>query len=514
MSGQGPLRIGIVGGGTAGSLIAGHLAGSTPVRDWSIRLFEEGPDDVHPLSRRLADQPRLLQSEALRRMPERRPEGGGATLLSGRLIGGGWAVNHGVMMMPTEADLRGLADVGGREWSPEHLRELAHRITTDLDHPDGPGGAAGTGPVPLARPLVDRTVVSPATAAFLEACEARGISWTSDVNRDASLVSVSSYAYSSDRGDRVSSATAILGPARGLANLRISAESQVRRLIASGSRIVALEVVAGGTSERVEVDRVVLCAGVFHTPQILLRSGIGPADHLRASGIEQVLELPGVGAGFRDHAKYELEFDLTPCDEDRPTDGSEPWATDPFGDRNKIHLRLRSSFATEDPDLDLQLRPDTERGVMILTVRILEQRAFGTVRLDPDDRDGLPVIDSGMVRDPKDVSVLVEGVLRGIELLQDPLLGGRYRLPEAAPHSEEAWREAVARGYGSYNHGVGTCRMGTDESAVVDQELRVHGLDNLFIADGSVLPVLPHVTTNYPVAIVAQWAAEHFLRTW
>jgi choline dehydrogenase len=262
------------------------------------------------------------------------------------------------------------------------------------------------------------------------------------------------------------------------------------------------------------VDRVVLCAGVFHTPQILLRSGIGPKAHLNACGIEQVLDLPGVGEGFWDHAKYELEFDLRPRDEDRPTDGSEPWAGDPFGERNKIHLRLRSSLATEDPDLDLQLHPDTARGVMILTVRILEQRAFGTVRLDPDDPDGLPVIDSGMARDPQDVSVLVEGVLRGIELLQDPRLGGRYRLPETAPRSDEALREAVARGYGSYNHGVGTCRMGMDAAAVVDRELRVHGLENLFIADGSVLPVLPHVTTNYPVAIVAQWAAEHFLRTW
>lgn len=514
MSDERTVDVAVVGGGTAGSLVAGLLSGT----DRSVRLFEEGPDETHPLSRRLADQPQLLRSEALRRMPERRPGGGGATLLSGRLIGGGWSVNHGVMMMPTEGDLRAMAEAGGSRWSIDHLRSLAGRITTDRDRVDVPEGSAGTGPIPLERPLLDRSVISPATAALLEACEAMGVPWTADVNTDPSSVSISSYAYSSDHGDRVSSATAVLGPARDRSNLSIAADTQVRRLVLSGSRVVAIEVApAGGGSdqaERVEVDRVILSAGVFHSPQILLRSGIGPREHLRDCRIDQVMELPGVGSGLRDHAKFEFEFELSPRDEDRAADGSEPWAADSFGDRNKVHLRLKSSLATDDPDLDLQLRHDVDRRVMILTTRILEQRAPGTVRLDPDDTIGLPHIDSGMLRDEEDVQALVEGIRLGIEILLHPTLQGRYRLAGTAPHSDGAWRDAVLSGYSSYNHGVGTCRMGVDRSAVVDQELRVHGVDNLFIVDGSVLPVLPHVTTNYPVAIVAQWAAEHYLRTW
>ncbi len=507
------MDVAVVGGGTAGALLAGGLALGS---DRTVRLYEEGPDEVHPLSRRLSDQPRILVSDALRRMPERRPGGGGATLLSGRLIGGGWSVNHGVMMMPTDADLHAFAAAGGPDWAPDHLRALAGRITTDLDLA-ARGRPAGTGPVPLARPLVDLAHAAPATAALLEVCAAAGVPWSPDVNRDASAVCVSSYPYSSDRGERVSSATAVLGPARGRPNLGIVADTQVRRLVVRGTRAVAVEVApAGGgpvRSEPVGDGSVVLSAGAFHTPQVLLRSGIGPVDHLRRCGIVQVLDLPGVGEGFRDHAKHEVTFALTPLAEDRPVTGAEPWAADPFGDRTKIHLRLRSSRATEDPDLDLQLRHDVDAGVMVLTVRILEQRLAGTVRLDPDDPDGLPVVDSGMLRDPEDLEVLVEGVRRGVALVEDPRLGGRYRLPEGAPRTEGEWRAAIAAGYGSYNHGIGTCRMGADADAVVDPALRLRGLENVLVVDGSVLPVLPHVTTNYPIAIVARWALERLLGT-
>ena len=509
-----PIDVAIVGGGTAGALLAGELVAGSGL---TVGLFEDGPDEFPTLSHRLADQPQLLKTDALRRIPERRPDGAGATLLSGRVFGGGWSVNHGVMMMPTQGDLEAIAAVGGQRWSIERLQELALRITTDLDRVAVAAPDAGVGPIPLARPLVDPGRISPATAALLEACGSMGVPWTDDVNRDASKANVSSYAYSSDRGRRVSSATAILGPVRGRPNLVLSPSTQVRRLIIRGSRVVALKVGPSGgnpgPTARVEVGRVVLCAGAFHTPQILLRSGIGPADDLRELGLQQVIDLPGVGSGFRDHAKYEPALHLIARAEDVPR-GGEPWADDPFGDRNKLHLRLRSAHAGTEPDLDLQLHHDIDGGRVVLTVRILEQRSPGTVRLDPDDVLGNPCIESGMLEDPLDVEVILEGVLRGLELLQHRALGGRYRLPADAPRSDDVWRRAILSGYGSYNHGVGTCRMGSGDLSVVDSGLRVHGIENLFIADASVLPILPHVTTNYLVAIVGRWAAEHFLATW
>lgn len=507
---QDAVDVAIIGGGTAGALLAGRLAEGT---DATILLVEDGPDIVHPLSRRLADQPQILRSDALRRMPERRPDGGGATLLSGALIGGGWSVNHGVMMFPTAGDVAALQQVGGEEWSAERVRMLARRITTDRDRATAGDREPGTGPIPLARPLLDPTAVAPATAALFAACADLGVPWSDDVNRDGMKVTVSSYPYSSDDGERVSSATAILGPARIRPNLQVLARTFVRRLIVHGSRVVAIEYVPEGSSEpvQVRVDRVVLSAGVFHTPQILLRSGIGPSDHVRDCGITPVLDLPGVGEGLFDHAKIEPTLQLHPKPDDRPASGQEAWASDPFGDDNKVHLRLMSSFAREEPDLDLQLRHDVTAATTTLTVRILEQRAAGTVRLDPTDVDGPPVIDAGMAQHPDDVKVLVEGIRRGVELLEHPLLEGRYRRPETLPWDDEGLAALVRAAYGSYNHGVGTCRMGNDLHAVVDTGLRLHGLDNVHIVDASVLPALPHVTTNYPVAIVAQWAAERFL---
>jgi choline dehydrogenase len=284
----------------------------------------------------------------------------------------------------------------------------------------------------------------------------------------------------------------------------------VRRILIEDGRALGVEFVDAddptGSVTEVRASMVVLSAGVFQSPQLLLRSGIGLPDDLVAAGITPVHPLAGVGSGLLDHGKVEIAFRFAATDEDRAT------ADHPdLGDGLKLHLRLRSRLAGDDPDLDLGLRHPAGTGTMVLTVRLLEQRSAGSVRLDPSDPDALPKVRSGILIHPDDVTALVDGVRQGIALMQHPLLAGRYTLEDGTPTADAELRQQLTRTYGSYNHGIGTCRMGTDGSAVVGSDLHVHGLERLMVADASILPVLPHANTNYAAALVGEWAAARLV---
>jgi choline dehydrogenase len=496
----------VIGGGTAGCIVAGRLALGT---DRSVLLLEEGPDEEPPLVARLASQPQVIESEFVRRYPEDREQGRGATLLSGRVLGGGWSVNHSAMVRPTDADLAVIAEAGGAAWAPGRLLALMARLEHDVDF-GGSDGHGTDGPVRIARRYLEGDQVAPSVRDLFTACRESGVPFVADVSAGGDTTGICAYPYAFDGERRVSSATAHLAAARHRPNLTVRGDASVRRILIEDGQVVGVEYTAvndpSAAPVQVRAQRVVLAAGVFHSPQILQRSGVGDPELLDRCGIAPVVALPGVGSGFRDHAKFEVTFQLRPTAEDLDHDG----ATD-FGDGLKLHLRLRSSRATVDPDLDLGLRHPAGSGHMILTVRLLEQRATGTVRLDPDDPFGLPTVRTAMLTDADDAAALAEGVMAGIAIMQHAALAGRYELPADAPDGAEAWRAALLREYGSYNHGVGTCRMGDDTHAVVGADLQVHGLEGLTVADASVLPVLPHVNTNYPVALVAEWAADHLI---
>jgi len=496
----------VVGGGTAGCIIAGRLAVGT---ERSVLLLEEGPDEEPQLVARLASQPKVIESEFVRRYPEDREGGDGATLLSGRVLGGGWSVNHSAMVRPTDADLAVIAEVGGAAWAPARLLALMAGLEHDVDF-GGRDGHGSDGPVRIARRYLEGDAVAPAVRDLFAACAGSGVPFVADVSAGGDTAGISAYPYAFDGERRVSSATAHLAAARHRPNLTVRGDASVRRILIEDGRAVGVEYVhaddPSGGPVQVRAERVVLTAGVFHSPQILLRSGIGDPEQLRRAGIAPVVALPGVGNGFRDHAKFEVTFLLQPTKEDLDHDG----ATD-LGDGLKLHLRLRSSRAGVDPDLDLGLRHPSGTGTMVLTVRLLEQRATGSVRLDVADPFALPKVRTAMLTDPDDAVALAEGIVAGIGIMLHPALSGRYTLPADAPEGVEGWREALLREYGSYNHGVGTCRMGTDDEAVVGTDLQVHGIEGLTIADASILPVLPHVNTNYPVALVAEWAADHLI---
>ncbi len=496
----------VLGGGTAGCIIAGRIALAT---DLGVVLVEEGPDDEPELVRDLRQQTTLLRTDYVRRYPEDHPDGGGTTLLSGRVLGGGWAVNHSAMVRPTDADLVALEHAGGPDWNVEHLRQLMIALEHDVDYGDQPGHGSD-GPVRLARRYHRGEAAVPAVTALLAACEASDIPFLDDVNAGGDTSGISAYPYASDGHVRRNSANSHLAAARERPGLTVMGDTTVHRILFEGDVAVGVEVSPAGdpTGPRttIRARHIIVCAGVFHAPQILLRSGIGPAGELERAGIPVLVDLPGVGSGFLDHGKVEIEFSLRPTAEDRQRPALD------FGDGLKLHLRLRSRLAGVDPDLDLGLRHVPDAGKMVLTVRLLEQRAEGKVSLDPQHPEDLPRVRTGILEHEDDVAALVDGVLRGIALLEHPLLEGRYALSQDLPRDRADWEQWVRHEYGTYNHGTGTCRMGTDERAVVDTELQVRGVQGVTVADASVLPTLPHSNTNYAVALIAEHAADAFLK--
>lgn len=498
----------VVGGGTAGCIIAGRTALATDLR---VLLLEEGADEEPALVADLASQPRVLESDLVRRYREDHGDGHGATLLSGRVLGGGWSVNHGAMVRPTDHDLARLAEVGGPDWAPERLLALMATLECDVDFGDSPGHGHD-GPVRIARRYRPGDAVVPAVRDLLAACAASGIAFVDDVNASGDTTGLCAYPYAFDGPRRLSSANRHLAAARHRPGLTVRGGARVRRVLIGDGRAVGVEVVPAddptGPVTEVRASMVVLSAGVFHSPHLLLRSGVGRPDDLVAAGITPIHPLCGVGAGLLDHGKVEIPFRFAATDEDRAT-GEAP----DLGDGLKLHLRLRSRLAGDEPDLDLGLRHPAGSGTMVLTVRLLEQRSAGTVRLDPSDPDALPKVRSGILVDPDDVTALVDGVRQGIALMEHPLLAGRYVLEDGTPTDDAGLRRHLARTYGSYNHGIGTCRMGMDGDAVVGPDLRVHGLERLMVADASVLPMLPHANTNYSAALVGEWAAARLIAT-
>ncbi len=486
----------VVGAGTAGSIVAAAAARAGR----RTLLLEEGPDAEPDLVARLARQPEVLRSDLVRRYPDPRPGGGAATLLSGRILGGGWSVNHGAFVHPTTADLRALADVGGAAWAPDRLVALLASLGTDVDGTGRPWqGTAG--PVRVARYHRRGADAVPAARDLIAACEASGVPYLDDVNHPGDTTGITAYPYTvAPDGRRISSASTVLADARRTDALTVLGDATARRVVLEGARAVGVEVLREGRTLELRADEVVLCAGVFHSPQLLQCSGVGPADVLVAAGVSPLVALPGVGSGFRDHAKVEVDLAYRPTAEDR--------AAGDAGDGLKLHLRLRSALAGVDPDLDLGLRHPPEGGA-VLTVRLLDQRSAGEVRLDPDRPAGLPRVRSGLLRHPDDVAAIVDGIRIGVAILERPELGGRYALPGPRPTVEDWTRHALAT-RGSYNHGVGTCRMGPDPAggAVVGPDLRVHGVVGLRVADASILPMLPHANTNAAAALVGLWVAE------
>ncbi len=460
----------IVGGGTAGCVLAARLSEDV---DRSVCLIEAGPD-YGPL----ADGRWPEEMVTARFMPRSHDWGMGAEderSLGARIIGGCSAHNASCILVGTPADY----DAWGGAWSYgafrpylDHAKETLRTATANTN-----------------RPARFHT-------AFLEAAQGLGFPLLADPNDPEQPVGVAPFPANVVDGARWNTAFAYLDAARNRSNLTVVPETLVERVLLDGLCATGVLTDRGG----IEADRVVLAAGTYFTPAILVRSGIGPEADLRRLGTSVVAALP-VGERLLDHYGAALAW--------QPTEylHRELAATEPLFE---AHVMLKAaSSGCPSGSLDLHLpswvnrrEDDPERFEVRLAFFLMQPRSCGRVRVRSLDAADLPLVEHGFLTDARDLPVLLEALELGRRLAAtDPLRElVAEELRPGAVEPEQFLRERVS----TYYHPVGTCPIGS----VVDAEGRVLGFDNLAVADASIMPTIPRANTNITVVALAERLAE------
>lgn len=423
--------------------------------------------------------------------------GMGSSIPRGRLVGGSSAINSTFALRGQPQDYDRWAAMGLPEWSWARCLPAFVRLEDDAEFGDRPHHGRG-GPVHVAR---DRAG-SPLEEAFAAACLELGHPPAPDLNAPGAL-GAGALPRNVRDGVRQSTLLTYLAAARGRPNLAIRGDALVDRLLVERDRVTGVRLASG---EEIGGRRVVLSAGAFNSPQVLMRSGIGDPEALGPLGIDCRLPLPGVGRNLRDHPLTLLVLQVG------GTHASDPLRLGPA-------LKARSSGGLEVDDLKLTLLPGEMfalPGLSGILVDAADTDSAGSVRLTSTDPAAPPILDHRLLGHPADVDRLLAGAEEAVRVF-DALaegVGAELLLPDAATaHDREALRDHVVAMHSTGYHPSGTCRMGPagDTGAVVDGRCRLHGLAGLTIADASVMPRVPRANTNLPVMMIGERVSD-FLR--
>ncbi len=482
----------IVGAGSSGGVIAARL---TEDPDRSVLLLEAGPDfgpdpDDQP--------PDVADASDVGPTPfdwglsaEFGPLERTSPVFAGRLVGGSSATNNVMALRGQDADYEAWRLPG---WSQREVRDAFVRVERDLDFGDRPDHGTD-GPIPIRRCPVDQ--LSEHQQAFLRSCVEAGHAELEDHNAPRSI-GAGVLPLNEIDGVRQSTALTCLATARRRPNLTIRAGAQVDRVLlrrygTDGLRATGVRLVDG---REVQADSVILAAGTYGSPAILLRSGIGPTEELRELGITPLHQLPGVGANLHDHPLLRLEFGTDDAPLPLPC---------------QTLLTARSSPELDRPDLQLfpsAVMAGQDGAALTLLVALLRPASRGRIRLRSADPAVPPAIDLGLLRDPDDLARLVAGVREARRLATVPPFADHLRA--AARPAEDDLEGSIRGGINVYQHPVGTCRMGPadDRLAVVGPTGRVRGCAGLTVIDASIMPTIPAANTNLPTLMIAERLAR------
>jgi choline dehydrogenase-like flavoprotein len=517
----------IVGGGSAGCVMAARLS---EIPDAKVLLLEAGPRDLDPYIHMPVGFFKMTSGGltwGYETAPLRHANGRVTVYPQARVLGGGGSINAEIYARGCPEDYDAWAEeYGCPGWSFKELKayfiksESNSRLAGDMHGTDGPLSVS------------DLRSPSPLSVAFVQGCLELGMPYNPDFN-SGKQEGAALYQTTIRNGRRCSAAVGYLRPVRKRPNLTVKTRAFITRIIVEKGRAVGVEIAEGGQRKRIEAkSEVVLTAGAIGSPKLLMLSGIGPAAHLKEKGIAVANDVPGVGQNLHDHFSTDIVWEL-----------NGPHSYDKY---KKLHWKLWagteylmfrsgpvssniveagafwwSDRSEKTPDLQfhflagagVEKAAGTVPGGNGATCNsyFVRPRSRGSVTLRSSKPSDLPVIDPNSFAEPYDLERSIDGIKISQEVGRSPSFH-RFITREYFPGEQCKTRKdyedvARAKARSSY-HPVGTCKMGSDEMAVVGPDLRVRGIERLRVCDSSIMPRIVSANTNAPTIAIAEKAAD------
>ncbi len=519
----------VIGGGSGGSAVAGRLSEGGK---YSVCVIEAGSKNSSWRIKAPGMLPFLPKNANWRfdTVPQKGLNGRLGFQPRGRGLGGSSAINAMVYIRGSASDYDNWSALGATGWSYGEVLPYFKRAEGNVRGSDSWHGADG----PLS--VSDQLYASPGSMDFVDSGASLQLPRSDDFN-GAQFEGVGLYQVTQKAGERWSAARAYIEPAQAAGRLHVETGALVEKIIVKEGRAAGVRIkqgLFGGTRTIMARGAVVLAGGAFGTPQTLMLSGIGPADHLHSHGVPVLIDRPAVGSDLQDHIDYVLSFETgagvfggtSPAAMIHFVKSIFQWRRDRTGTLTTPYAEA-GGFAKSSPDVavpDLQFhfvpamledhgRSQPKGHGFSCHVCVLRPHSRGTVRLADANAKSAPLIDPNFFGDDRDMDVMKRGVRLTHRILNAAPLsnhGGKDR--HNTPVDDDVALEQLIRNRAdTVYHPVGTARMGSDDAAVCDPHLRVRGIGGLYIADASVMPRVVSGNTNAPSIMIGERAAD-FIR--